>query len=53
VNNPEKPVPAGLEVQASVEYNPTEEVVVKDRLVITVDGNVIEVPVFGYVFGRY
>ena len=47
MKNPESPVASGLCVPAVVEYAPTEEVELKDRLVVTVDGEVIEVPIFG------
>lgn len=46
MKNPENPVASGLGIPAIVEYLATEEVEVKDRLVVTVDGEVIEVPIF-------
>ncbi|XP_055954756.1 cilia and flagella-associated protein 47 [Patella vulgata] len=45
VKNPDQPVAPGLSVQAIIEYEPTDKNEVKDRLVITVDGDVIEVPI--------
>ena len=51
VNNPEKPVAPGLEVPAVLTYETAEAVERKDRIVVTVDGEVIEVPIKGYVFG--
>ena len=45
VSNPEKPVAPGLCVPAIVEYECTEEEVLKDRIVVTVDGDVIEIPI--------
>ena len=47
MKNPEAPVAPGLEVPAVVEYETTEAVDAKDRIVITVDGDVIEVPLHG------
>lgn len=37
-----------MEVTATVLYCPPAEQVDTDRLVVTVDGDVIEVPIFGY-----
>lgn len=48
VNNPDKPVANGLEVLAVVSYTATEDIERKDRLVVTVDGEVIEVPIIAY-----
>ncbi|KAK3775916.1 hypothetical protein RRG08_017206 [Elysia crispata] len=48
VKNPEEPVAPGLAVNAVVVYNPMQEKEEKDRLVLTVDGNVIEVPIYAY-----
>ncbi|XP_064627283.1 cilia- and flagella-associated protein 47-like isoform X2 [Lineus longissimus] len=48
VNNPEKPVAPGLQVQAFVEYETSEEADCVDRLVVTVDGDVIEIPLHAY-----
>ncbi|ESO84821.1 hypothetical protein LOTGIDRAFT_168309 [Lottia gigantea] len=48
VKNPEKPVAPGLCVQAVVEYEPEVKSVIKDRLIITVDGEVVEVPIIAY-----
>ncbi|KAL8606797.1 hypothetical protein ACOMHN_049626 [Nucella lapillus] len=48
VKNPESPVASGLCVAAVVEYEPTDETERKDRLVVTVDGDVVEVPIVGY-----
>ena len=45
VNNPEKPVAPGLEVPAILTYATSEPVERKDRVVVTVDGEVIEVPI--------
>ena len=45
VTNPEKPVAPGLCVPAIVEYECTEDGEVKDRIVVTVDGDVVEIPI--------
>ena len=37
----------GLEVSAVVEYETSEPLDAKDRIVVTVDGDVIEVPLYG------
>lgn len=47
MKNPEIPVAPGLEVAAVVEYKTSEAVDAKDRIVVTVDGDVIEVPLQG------
>lgn len=47
VKNPESTLASGLSVSAVVEYEPTEETEMKDRLVVIVNGEVIEVPIFG------
>ena len=44
VKNPENPVAPGLEVAAVVEYVTPEAIEHKDRLVVTVDDDVIEIP---------
>ncbi len=44
VKNPDKPVAPGLEVPAVIEYHTSEEEEFNDRVVVTVDGEVIEVP---------
>lgn len=46
VKNPEEPVAPGLCVPASVEYNATEETEMTDRLVLTIDDEILEVPIF-------
>ncbi|XP_076467202.1 cilia and flagella-associated protein 47-like [Babylonia areolata] len=48
VKNVDKPVASGLSVTAVLEYEPTDEMERKDRLVVIVDGEMIEVPIFGY-----
>ena len=44
MKNPELPVAPGLEVPAVVEYESRDNAERKDRLVLTVDGEVIEIP---------
>ena len=44
VKNPDQPVAAGLEVPAIVEYYTSEKGEHKDRIVLTIDGDVIEIP---------
>ncbi|XP_060072017.1 cilia and flagella-associated protein 47-like [Ylistrum balloti] len=48
VRNPNKPVAPGLCVPAVVEFEIKEEKEVTDRLVVTVDGDVIEIPLVAY-----
>ncbi|XP_053397416.1 cilia- and flagella-associated protein 47-like isoform X4 [Mercenaria mercenaria] len=48
VKNPDKPVASGLSVPAIVEYTSTEEGEFKDRIVVTVDGEVVEIPIAAY-----
>ncbi len=50
MNNPENPVAPGLEVPAVLEYCTSNPQVEKDRLVVTVDDDVVEVPVIAYVY---
>ena len=47
VKNPEKPVAPGLEVPAIVEYVTQEAKEHKDRLVLTVDDDIVEIPLIG------
>ena len=47
VKNPEKPIASGLEVPAVIEYIAHDSVEHTDRIVITVDGTVLEVPLRG------
>ncbi|KAM3935444.1 cilia- and flagella-associated protein 47 [Leptodactylus fuscus] len=48
VQNPEKPIAPGLQVTASVEYHPTKNEDICDKLLIVVDNDVIEVPLLGF-----
>ncbi|XP_048239518.1 cilia and flagella-associated protein 47-like isoform X3 [Haliotis rufescens] len=48
VKNPEKAVAPGLCVAAVVEYEINEVEEITDRIVVTVDGDVIEIPVHAY-----
>lgn len=45
VKNPERTVAPGLEVSALVEYETKEAIEHKDRIVLTVDEDVIEIPI--------
>ncbi|XP_013416633.1 cilia- and flagella-associated protein 47 isoform X1 [Lingula anatina] len=45
--NPEKPIAPGLEVQAIIEFDPTEEKDYKDRMLLAVDGEGVEIPLVG------
>ena len=47
MKNPDKPVAPGLEVPAVIEYCTQDPAEHSDRVVVTVDGNVIEVPLRG------
>ena len=47
MKNPEKPIAPGLEVPAVIEYVTQDAVEHTDRVVITVDGTVLEVPLYG------
>ena len=49
VKNPEKPVAPGLEVGAVVEFEAPAAKEYRDRIVVTVDGQVIDVPLIAYV----
>ena len=49
VKNPEKPIACGLEVPAVIEYIAHDAVEHSDRVVVTVDGTVLEVPLKGWV----
>jgi hypothetical protein len=44
VKNPKKPVAPGLCVPAIVEFETNEAKEIRDRLVVTVDGDVVEIP---------
>ena len=48
VKNPELPIAPGLEVPAVIEYTTSEAIERKDRVVVTVDGEVVEVPIRAY-----
>ena len=41
----EKVVASGLDHSAVIEYIPTENIALNDRVVVTVDGEVIDVPI--------
>lgn len=46
VKNPDKPIAPGLCVPAVIEYETDDAKECRDRLVVTVDGDVIEIPLF-------
>ncbi|KAJ1117902.1 hypothetical protein NDU88_006098 [Pleurodeles waltl] len=48
VTNPDKPVAPGLQVTATVEYQPNAKEDVRDKLSICIDQEVIEIPVLGF-----
>ncbi|XP_052708553.1 cilia and flagella-associated protein 47-like isoform X1 [Crassostrea angulata] len=48
VKNPNKPIAPGLCVPAVVEFETIEPKEIKDRLVVTIDGDVIEIPLIAY-----
>ncbi|EMP32673.1 Putative protein CXorf22 [Chelonia mydas] len=49
VENPDKPVPSGLQVTATVEYHPDSEEDLQDRLLLLVEKDVIEIPLIGLI----
>ncbi|XP_056412134.1 cilia- and flagella-associated protein 47 isoform X3 [Hyla sarda] len=53
VQNPEKPVAPGLQVTASVEYHPIKKQDIRDKLLVVVDNDAIEVPLLGFVPSCY
>ncbi|XP_075708861.1 cilia- and flagella-associated protein 47 isoform X2 [Rhinoderma darwinii] len=53
IQNPEKPIAPGLKVAASVEYHPTKKEDVRDKLLVVVDTDVIEVPLLGFTPSCY
>ncbi|XP_078495986.1 cilia- and flagella-associated protein 47 isoform X1 [Ciona intestinalis] len=48
VTNPEKPVAPGLEIQASVEYFNDVAEDARDRIILSVDDDIIEIPLYAY-----
>ncbi|XP_069613759.1 cilia- and flagella-associated protein 47 [Ranitomeya imitator] len=53
VQNPEKPVAPGLQVTASVEYRPIEKEDIRNKLLVVVDDDVIEVPLLCFTPSCY
>ncbi|XP_069827114.1 cilia- and flagella-associated protein 47 [Dendropsophus ebraccatus] len=53
VQNPEKPVAPGLQVTASVEYHPTKKEDIRDKLLVVVDNDAIELPLLGFTPSCY
>ncbi|XP_071134806.1 cilia- and flagella-associated protein 47-like isoform X3 [Mytilus edulis] len=48
VKNPTKPVASGLCVPAIIEFETSEAKEIRDRLVVTIDGDVAEIPLIAY-----
>ncbi|XP_077338680.1 cilia- and flagella-associated protein 47 [Lithobates pipiens] len=48
VQNPEKPIAPGLQITATIEYKPSKKEDVSDKLLVVVDGDVINVPLLGF-----
>ncbi|XP_069495471.1 cilia- and flagella-associated protein 47 [Ambystoma mexicanum] len=48
VTNPDKPVAPGLQVTATVDYQPKVKGDIRDKLVIYVNSQIIEIPVLGF-----
>uniref|UniRef100_H2YRU5 HYDIN/VesB/CFA65-like Ig-like domain-containing protein n=1 Tax=Ciona savignyi TaxID=51511 RepID=H2YRU5_CIOSA len=48
VSNPERPVAPGLEVQATVEYMNNMAEDARDRIILSVDEDIIEIPLYAY-----
>ena len=53
VKNPTKPIAPGLCVPAIVEFETSEAKEIRDRLVVTVDGDVVEIPLIALVSLEY
>eukprot|EP00079_Xenopus_tropicalis_P021661 XP_012813080.1 PREDICTED: cilia- and flagella-associated protein 47 isoform X1 [Xenopus tropicalis] len=53
VQNPEKPIACGLQVTGTVEYRPTKKEDIRDRLLVFVDQDVINVPLLGFTPSCY
>ncbi|XP_071954714.1 cilia- and flagella-associated protein 47-like isoform X2 [Antedon mediterranea] len=48
VKNPEKPIAPGLEVTATLSYTTEEPQDCQDRIILLVDEDIIEIPIFAY-----
>ncbi|XP_075446373.1 cilia- and flagella-associated protein 47 isoform X3 [Ascaphus truei] len=53
VQNPDKPIAPGLHVTATVEYRPTKKEDIHDRLLVSVDTDVIDIPLLGFTPSCY
>ncbi|KAM4702008.1 cilia- and flagella-associated protein 47 [Discoglossus pictus] len=51
--NPNKPIASGLHVTATIEYRPLKKEDIRDRLLVYVDKDVIEVPLLGFTPSCY
>nr|XP_033803452.1 cilia- and flagella-associated protein 47 isoform X2 [Geotrypetes seraphini] len=49
VTNPEKPIAPGLSLIATVEYYPTRNEDIKDKLIVSVDDNIFPIPLLGFI----
>ncbi|NWQ89725.1 CFA47 protein, partial [Burhinus bistriatus] len=49
VENPEKPVASGLQVTAFVEYYPENEEDLKDRLLLLIEDDMVDIPLLGLI----
>ncbi|NXA21774.1 CFA47 protein, partial [Ibidorhyncha struthersii] len=49
VENPEKPVASGLQVTAFVEYYPESEEDLKDRLLLLIEDDIVDIPLLGLI----
>ncbi|XP_068124444.1 cilia- and flagella-associated protein 47 [Hyperolius riggenbachi] len=53
VQNPQKPLAPGLQLTATVEYKPTKKEDTRDKLLVVVDKDAIEVPLLGFAPSCY
>ncbi|KFP10058.1 Uncharacterized protein CXorf22, partial [Egretta garzetta] len=49
VENPEKPVASGLQVTAFVEYCPESEEDLRDRLLLLIEDDIVDIPLLGLI----
>ncbi|XP_074672980.1 cilia- and flagella-associated protein 47 [Strix aluco] len=49
VKNPEKPVASGLQVTALVEYYPEREEDIRDRLLLLIENDTVDIPLLGLI----
>ncbi|XP_041438289.1 cilia- and flagella-associated protein 47 isoform X2 [Xenopus laevis] len=53
VQNPDKPIACGLQITATVEYRPSKKEDIRDRLLVFVDQDVINIPLLGFTPSCY